>query len=99
SIFFEIAWVGTLKYTDGFTRLFPTLLNILLGIGSFYFFGCAVKSLPLGAAYAVWTGASTLGIVAIGILCYHESKSPLHLLFIFLIVVVFAGLKLIGPQS
>ncbi|MEC4589617.1 MULTISPECIES: quaternary ammonium compound efflux SMR transporter SugE [Nitrospirillum] len=90
----EVGWAVGLKYTDGFTRLVPSILTIAaMGI-SLGMLGLALRTLPLGTAYAVWTGIGTLGTVIAGILLFNEPATALRLACISLIVAGIAGLKL-----
>jgi quaternary ammonium compound-resistance protein SugE len=94
---FEVGWAVGLKYTAGFTRLVPTLLTLAsmgLSLGAL---GLALKELPLGTAYAVWTGIGTIGTVILGIALFGESADALRLLCIGLIVAGIVGLKLVSP--
>jgi quaternary ammonium compound-resistance protein SugE len=91
---FEIGWAVGLKYTEGFTRLWPTLGTAAAMVLSVVLLGLAVRSLPLGTAYAVWTGIGTVGTALLGIALFHESADLLRLGCIGLIVVGIAGLKL-----
>jgi|SRR5687767_11776421 quaternary ammonium compound-resistance protein SugE len=90
----EIGWAIGLKYTDGFTRVVPTVLTILAMILSMGLLGLAVRSLPVGTAYAVWTGIGTIGTVAFGILVFGEPASFLRLFCVGLILAGILGLKL-----
>ena len=94
---FEIGWAVGLKYTDGFTRLVPTLATAVAMIASVLLLGVAVRSLPLGTAYAVWTGIGTVGTALLGMALFQESADPLRLICIGLIVAGIAGLKLVTP--
>jgi quaternary ammonium compound-resistance protein SugE len=91
---FEIGWAVGLKYTDGFSRPVPTALTATSMVASVVLLGLAVKSLPIGTAYAVWTGIGTLGTVILGILLLGDAATPARLVCIGLIVVGIAGLKL-----
>ncbi|GAC1041050.1 quaternary ammonium compound efflux SMR transporter SugE [Rhizobium sp. No.120] len=91
---FEIGWAVGLKYTDGFTRLVPTVLTVISMIISIVLLGLAVKTLPMGTAYAVWTGIGTVGTVLFGIWLLGDPATPVRLLCIGLIVAGIAGLKL-----
>jgi quaternary ammonium compound-resistance protein SugE len=91
---FEIGWAVGLKYTEGFTRLWPTLGTAAAMVLSVVLLGLALRSLPLGTAYAVWTGIGTVGTALLGIALFHESADLLRLGCIGLIVVGIAGLKL-----
>ncbi|MEW6361509.1 MAG: quaternary ammonium compound efflux SMR transporter SugE [Pyrinomonadaceae bacterium] len=89
----EIAWAVGLKYTNGWTRPIPSIITGGLMILSFYFLSLAVKSLPIGTAYAVWTGIGTVGAAIIGILAFGEPKNAVRILCIALIIAGIAGLK------
>ncbi len=92
---FEISWAIGLKYSHGFTLLIPAILTIVFMIASFYFLSLALKSLPLGTAYAIWTGIGTLGTVIFGIILFKEPVTALRLFCIALILCGITGLKLI----
>ncbi|OYD80330.1 MULTISPECIES: quaternary ammonium compound efflux SMR transporter SugE [Azospirillum] len=94
---FEIGWAVGLKQTEGFTRPIPTALTVASMVISLALLGMALKSLPLGTAYAVWTGIGTVGTVVLGIWLYGESADILRLGCIALIVAGILGLKLITP--
>ena len=91
---FEIAWAIGLKYTDGFTKLVPSALTVAAMIASVVLLGLAMKQLPVGTAYAVWTGIGTVGTVILGIVLLGDSAAPLRLVCLSLIVLGIAGLKL-----
>jgi quaternary ammonium compound-resistance protein SugE len=91
---FEIAWAIGLKYTDGVSRPLPTLLTVAAMLASIALLGLAMKSLPLGTAYAIWTGIGAIGTLIAGILLFGESLTPLRLFSILLIVAGLIGLKL-----
>lgn len=91
---FEVAWAVGLKYTEGFTRLWPSLFTALAMLTSIGLLGLAMKNLPLGTAYAIWTGVGAIGTVIVGILLFGESIAPLRLLSILLILCGLVGLKL-----
>ena len=92
---FEISWAIGLKYSHGFTQLVPAVITIICMIASFYLLALALKSLPLGTAYAVWTGIGTLGTVILGIVLFKEPATALRLFCIALIICGITGLKLI----
>ena len=94
---FEIGWAIGLKYTDGFTRVWPTTWTVLAMIVSVVLLALAVRTLPIGTAYAVWTGIGAAGTVILGIVLFGEPASLLRLLFVGLIVAGIAGLKLVTP--
>jgi len=90
----EVAWAVGLKQTDGWTRLWPSLITALLMIASFFFLSLALRSLPLGTAYAIWTGIGAVGTALIGIFVFGEPGTAARLVCIVLIVAGIAGLKL-----
>ena len=90
----EIGWAVGLKYTDSFTRPLPTILTVAAMLASIALLGLALKALPLGTAYAIWTGIGAVGTVLAGVLLFGESLAPLRLLSILLIVAGLIGLKL-----
>ncbi|CAN7535345.1 quaternary ammonium compound efflux SMR transporter SugE [Pararhizobium sp. LjRoot255] len=90
----EIGWAIGLKYTDGFTRLVPTVLTATSMVASVVLLGIAVRTLPLGTAYAVWTGVGTVGTVTLGIVLFAEPATAIRLGCISLIIAGIAGLKL-----
>lgn len=92
---FEVGWAVGLKYTDGFTRLTPTILTLLSMATSLGLLGLALRDLPLGTAYAVWTGIGTVGTVILGIVLLGESADPLRIGCIGLILAGIVGLKLV----
>lgn len=91
---FEIAWAIGLKYTEGFTRLWPSLATVAAMIVSFLLLAAAMKTLPVGTAYAVWTGIGSVGTVMLGILLFNEPATAARLSCATLIVVGIVGLKL-----
>jgi len=91
---FEIAWAVGLKYTEGFSKLVPSVLTGAAMLVSIVLLAYATKKLPLGTAYAVWTGIGAVGAVTLGIVLFGESAQPLRLLCVGLIVVGILGLKL-----
>ena len=95
--FFEIGLALGLKYSEGFSRLWPTLGMVVSGGISFYLLSIAMRSLPVGTAYAVWTGIGAAGTVVIGILFLKESSDLIRLLSITLIVVGVVGLRFSSP--
>ncbi len=91
----EIGWAVGLKYTDGFTRLLPSIGTVAAMVGSMALLGIAVRTLPIGTAYAIWTGIGTVGTVLAGIFLLGEPATLLRLFCIFLIVAGILGLKLV----
>lgn len=90
---FEIGWAIGLKYTEGFSKLWPSVITIIGMIMSFYFLSVAVKSIPIGTAYAIWTGIGAVGTAILGIILFGESKELMRLFFILLIIIGITGLK------
>lgn len=91
----EVGWAVGLKYTDGFTRLGPTVATAVALVGSMALLGLAVRTLPLGTAYAVWTGIGTVGTAVLGMALFGEPASAPRLACIGLIVAGIVGLKLV----
>jgi len=92
----EIGWAIGLKYTHGFTRLVPSILTVASMIISLALLGLALRNLPLGTAYAIWTGIGTVGTAVFGIMVFGESAGALRLACIALIVAGIVGLKLVS---
>ncbi len=90
----ETGWALGLKYTDGFTKIVPTVTTLVLMAGSFYLLSRSLSDLPLGTAYAVWTGIGAIGTVIAGIMLFGESRSVIRLLCLLLIISGIVGLKL-----
>ena len=95
---FEVCWAIGLKYTDGFTKLGPSVFTVLTMIASFYFLAQALKIIPVGTGYAVWTGIGAVGTATLGIILFTESSSIPRLLCIVLIVTGIVGLKITSPE-
>lgn len=93
---FEVGWAVGLKYSEGFTRLWPSMATALLMALSVFLLAVALKHLPVGTAYAVWTGIGAVGTALLGILLFGESASPARLACIALILAGIAGLKLLS---
>lgn len=93
---FEVGWAIGLKYTNGFTRLIPTALTLASMIVSLGLLGIALKSLPVGTAYAVWTGIGTVGTAALGIYLLGEPATVIRLACIGLIIAGIVGLKVVA---
>jgi quaternary ammonium compound-resistance protein SugE len=92
---FEVGWAVGLKYTEGFTRLLPSLMTVASMVISMGLLGLALKSLPLGTAYAIWTGIGTVGTALLGIYLFGEAATVARLVCIGLIVAGIAGLKVL----
>lgn len=95
---FEIGWATGLKYTEGFTRLWPSLWTVSAMLVSLWLLSIAMKSLPLGTAYSAWVGVGAVGTVAVGILLRGEPATLGRLVSVALIVVGVIGLKLATPH-
>lgn len=91
---FEISWAIGLKYTDGLTKLWPSVFTVVAMILSFYFLALGVKDIPIGTGYAVWTGIGAVGTVILGMILFDESRELIRVLFILMIVGGIVGLKL-----
>ncbi|MBB5035744.1 quaternary ammonium compound efflux SMR transporter SugE [Prosthecobacter vanneervenii] len=90
----EVAWAVGLKQTEGWTRLWPSVITVVLMIASFFFLSLALRTLPIGTAYAVWTGIGAVGTALIGLFIFHEPRTTARLVCILLIVSGVVGLKL-----
>jgi len=94
---FEVAWAIGLKYSEGFTRLWPSLATLAAMAVSFYLLAVAMRSLPLGTAYAVWVGIGAVGTAILGIALFNEPANAGRLVSLGLILVGIIGLKLASP--
>lgn len=90
---FEVVWAIGLKYSEGFTRPYPSAITVVGMIISFYFLSLATKVLPIGTAYAVWTGIGAVGAVIIGMIFLNEPRDLIRIAFVALIVIGIIGLK------
>lgn len=91
---FEICWAVGLKYSEGFSKLLPSIFTVITYAASVWLLGRACRSLPIGTAYAVWTGIGATGTAVLGILLFKEPMNPARLFFLALLVAAIAGLKL-----
>lgn len=91
---FEIFWTIGLKYTDGFTKLIPSLFTIVAMLVSFWLLSLSLKTLPLGTAYAVWVGIGTIGTVIAGIMLFGDSINIIRIISIAFIILGIIGLKI-----
>ncbi len=91
---FEVMWAISLKYSNGFTNLIPSVITAIGMVASYYFLALAVKELPIGTAYTIWTGMGAVGAVILGIILFSEQVSPARILFLSLIIIGIIGLKL-----
>jgi quaternary ammonium compound-resistance protein SugE len=94
----EIGWAIGLKYTDGFTRPIPSILTGSAIVCSMLFLALAMRTIPVGTAYAIWVGIGAFGTAIMGIYLFNESRELLRLFFIFLLLVSVIGLKLASPD-
>jgi quaternary ammonium compound-resistance protein SugE len=96
---FEVGWAIGLKYTQGFTKLWPTLGTAAALVASMVLLERAVRELPIGTAYAVWVGIGAAGTAVLGIALLGESASPMRILFLVLLIVAILGLKMSAPEG
>lgn len=96
---FEIGWAIGLKYTQGFTRLVPSVATVGAMIASFALLSRALKTIPVGTAYAVWTGIGATGTAILGMALFGESRDVLRILCIVLIIAGVVGLKIVSPPG
>ena len=94
---FEVCWAIGLKYTDGFSRLWPSVGTVVAMVVSVVLLGWSMRTLPVGTAYAVWTGIGAVGTVLLGIVLFDEPATVARLLCVSLIVAGIVGLKLVTP--
>lgn len=92
--FFEIAWAIGMKYSEGFTKLTPSIFTVASMIISMGLLAYAVKHIPVGTAYAIWTGIGAVGTAILGIILFNESKEFMRIFFISLIIIGIVGLKI-----
>ncbi|ALQ50924.1 quaternary ammonium compound efflux SMR transporter SugE [Nitrosomonas ureae] len=95
---FEVGWAIGLKYTEGFTQLWPTIGTILAIIISLWLLGIAMQSLPVGTAYSIWVGVGVVGTVTLGIVLFGEPVNAARLISVALIITGIIGLKLTTPS-
>ena len=93
---FEIGWAIGLKYSHGFSRPVPSLLTVAAMVMSLWLLSIAMKSIPVGTAYAVWTGIGAVGVAVLGMVLFGESREVARLVCLFLIIVGILGLKLVS---
>ena len=92
----EIGFASTLKLTEGFTKIAPTAVFVFFAIFSFYFLNKAAQTIPVGTAYAIWTGIGAFGTIIVGIFFYSEPASLLRLFFLITLIASIIGLKLVS---
>jgi quaternary ammonium compound-resistance protein SugE len=95
----EVAWAVGLKQTAGWTRLWPSIITVALMIASFHFLSLALRTLPLGTAYAIWTGIGAVGTALIGLFIFDEPRTTARLVCILLIISGVIGLKLASSPT
>ena len=93
----EVVWAFAMKQSDGFTRIAPSIVTAVAMLASVGLLAISMRSLPLGTAYAVWTGIGAVGVAILGIILFNESRDLLRIGSILLIVAGIAGLKLVSP--
>jgi quaternary ammonium compound-resistance protein SugE len=96
---FEIGWAIGLKYTENFTKFWTSAGTVAAMIASFYFLSIAVKSIPIGTGYAVWTGIGAVGTAILGMILFDESRDAIRIFCILLIVVGILGLKIFSKAT
>ncbi len=94
----EVGWAIGLKYTDGFTRFWPSAVTVVIMILSFVLLGQALRTLPIGTAYAIWTGIGAIGTALAGMILFGEPREAIRLVCLGLIVAGIIGLKLVTPS-
>ena len=95
---FETAWAIGMKYSNGFTKLYPSIFTLVTMSLSVYLLSISLKTLPVGTAYAVWTGIGAVGTAILGIILFGESKELMRIFFIFLIIAGIVGLKVFSGK-
>jgi quaternary ammonium compound-resistance protein SugE len=95
---FECGWAIGLKYTDGFSRLTPSVLTLVAMAISVYFLSLSLKTIPIGTAYAIWTGIGAIGVAVLGMFMFDESRELARVMCLLLIVAGIVGLRIIPAQ-
>lgn len=96
--FFEVGWAIGLKFSDGFTKIIPSIFTVVTMAASLYFLSLSLKTLPLSSSYAIWTGIGTIGTVILGIIIFKEPISVVRIVCVLLIVAGIVGLKLVSSN-
>lgn len=96
---FEVVWAMGLKASDGFTRLWPSVITLVGMVISVYFLAQASRTLPIGTAYAIWTGIGAVGAVIFGMILFNEPRDWIRLLFVGLILAGIIGLRVTAPPA
>lgn len=94
----ETVWAVGLKYTEGFTKLWPSVGTLVAMAASIFLLSMALRTLPIGTGYAIWTGIGTVGVAIMGVMLFGESLSLLRMLFLLMIVIGILGLKLVSAD-
>jgi quaternary ammonium compound-resistance protein SugE len=95
---FEIFFAVSMKYTEGYTRFWPSVVNGVMAVCSFTCLAQSIKSIPIGTAYAIWTGTGAVGVAVAGMIWFQEPRTVVRILFIFLIATGMVGLKFVSPS-
>ncbi len=95
---FEITWAVAMNFSEGFSKIVPSIITAVGYIASALFLSMALKELPLGTAYAMWTGAGIIGTTVLGVLLFHEQLTFPQVICLILIVTGIVGLKLLGKE-
>lgn len=95
----EVVWATALKFSDGFSRILPTVVALTTAWASFWFLSLAIRKIPIGTAYAVWVGIGAVGVAVVGMVWFRESRDFWRVFFIGLIVVGVVGLKLVSRDE
>ncbi|MBQ9244281.1 MAG: multidrug efflux SMR transporter [Proteobacteria bacterium] len=95
---FEITWACSMKYSEGFSKIVPTLITVIAYLASALFLSLAMKKMPLGTAYAIWTGVGIAGTSLLGIFLFHEKASLPQMICVILIIIGITGLKLFAEE-
>jgi len=95
---FEVVWAISLKYSEGFTKLFPSIITGIGMVVSFYFLSLALKTLPIGTSYAVWTGVGAVGTVIFGMILFSEPRDFSRIFFLSLIIIGIIGLNFVSTN-
>ena len=93
-----MAWVVALKMSDGFTKIVPSAVMVVTIVSSFVLLNLAIRSLPMGVAYAIWTGMGAAGAVIMGIILFKEPCTFWHLFFLSMIIIGLIGIKFVSPE-
>lgn len=96
--FFEVGWAVGLKFSDGFTKIIPSIFTVFTMAASLYFLSLSLKTLPLSSSYAIWTGIGTIGTVILGIIIFKEPISVVRIICVLFIVAGIIGLKLVSSN-